>query len=382
MTFLLNVMFARYFAAAVSGEIFYLFTIFVFVVQIVGLSLESGIGYFSARSAIADSKIMGIIIGWGGVATLLVTITYLLLRWMSVSMSYPLIYPLFFIIGNLLINYGNAYCLSKYRFMLPNIISVAISCLLILLLFIFSQWSKNPDDFIDFYFFSFLLQGILLYGSILYYNKWQLSFSFSDIGPLAKYSLIAFTANLLTLILNRIDYVFVKTYCSPDELGNYIQVSRIGQLCVMLPSMVSGVLFPYISAGNKNEMKTHVKKISRIFLVLFSTLAVLLGLSGYWLFPFLYGESFDKMYVPFLLMAPGIICLCTLYPYATYHAANNNIRANIIGVMVGIIIVLTGDWLLVPVFGINAAAAVRSVGYIFYQFTIISLFKNEPFRTS
>lgn len=314
---------------------------------------------------------------WSIAAALVVLLAFVIIKYVDPGLSYPIMYPVCFVFGNLLINYGNGYCNSKFRFMLPNIVSVSVSLLLILLLLLDHYVIKTSLPFIDIYFYSFVLQGALLFIFILSGEKFPLSFSLADIGPVVKYSFAAFIANLLTLVLNRIDYVFVKEYASASDLGNYIQVSRIGQLCVLLPSMVSTVLFPYMVSGNKADMKLHVRKISTVFLVIFSSLSVFLALSGYWLFPFLYGDSFNNMYAPFLLMAPGIICICSLYPYSTYFAANNNIKSNIRAIVISLVFVLAGNFIFVPLFGINAAAAVRSVGYFIYQFSLISIFKNE-----
>ncbi len=314
---------------------------------------------------------------WSISAGLIVLLAFVIIKYFGPGLKYPVFYPVCFVFGNLLINYGNAYCNSKFRFMLPNIVSVSVTLLLILLLLFDHFLFKIPINFIDFYFYSFVLQGVLLFLFILSGTRLSLSFNLADIRPVIKYSFVAFMANLLTLVLNRIDYVFVKEYASASDLGNYIQVSRISQLCVLLPSMVSSVLFPYMVSGNKSDMKLYVRKISMVFLVIFSSLSVLLALTGYWLFPFLYGDSFSNMYVPFLLMAPGIICICSLYPYSTYFAASNNIKLNIRAIVISLVFVIAGNFILVPLFGINGAAAVRSVGYFVYQFSLISIFKNE-----
>lgn len=380
MTFLLNVTFARMFTASVSGEIFYLFAIFTFIVQGMGFSLESGVSFYSARNEIPTNKLTGIMLSWSIVAGLVTLFAFSIIKYLVPGIKYPIIYPVCFVFGNILINYGTGYCNSRFRFMLPNIVSISVSLFLILLLLANNYIITFPVNFIDIYFYSFVIQGVILFVSILSVNTNSLSFGIKDIAPVVKYSSVAFIANLFTLILHRIDYFFVKEYSSAIDLGNYIQVSRIAQLCILLPSMVSTVLFPYMVKGDKNEMTLHVRKISVIFLILFSSVSVFLALTGYWLFPFLYGPSFQNMYIPFLLMAPGIICICSLYPYATYFAANNNIRSNIRAILISLIFVIAGNILVVPVFGINAAAAIRSLGYFVFQFSLISTFRNQQQR--
>ena len=45
-----------------------------------------------------------------------------------------------------------------------------------------------------------------------------------------RYSLFALMANLIYFLVNRIDYWFVEHYCSAEDLGNYIQASKLAQM--------------------------------------------------------------------------------------------------------------------------------------------------------
>jgi O-antigen/teichoic acid export membrane protein len=281
----------------------------------------------------------------------------------------------------MLISFGNAFCYSKYRFILPSLVSIAVNIMLILVLIGGNYSSGNiPFDFISIYFYSFLLHGIILFITLLLkYHSIKLSFHLSreQIKKIFHYSSYAFIANVLFLFISRVDYLFVKRYCSPADLGNYIQVSKIAQMFFILPSMVSTVIFPVIAGGFKGSMQSRIRKVSKILLLGYSFCCLVLAITGKWLFPALYGQSFISMYVPFLLLIPGILAISGLYPYTAYNSGNNRISINIKGSVLALALIIIGDILFIPPYGIKAAALISSAGYCVYHFYVVSVFKKE-----
>ena len=377
--FVLNVLFARYFSASASGQVFYLFTLFAFITQFATLSLESGIGFYSAKNTIHPSQLLGLSLAWSFLTSALIIVLFVPLSAVfSVSIHYPLYYPAAYILGNMLISFGNAYCYSRYYFVLPGLLAVTINILLISLLLYAEYWGIK-SSFITAYFLSFLVQGVVLFISILCRSGTVPSFSFSlsRLKNIFSYSLRAYLSNLLFLVMSRVDYLFVKKYCSPADLGNYIQVSRIAQLFFILPSMIAAVLFPVIAGNFRPAIAERLRTISAMVLAAYGILLVMLACMGKWLFPWLFGEGFDKMYLPFVLLIPGILAISSLYPYTAYYAAVNRIKINVYGAMLALSFIVLCDLLFIPMYGIGAAALVSSVGYMIFQVYILSEFRKE-----
>lgn len=378
--FILNILFARYYAASTSGWVLYLFAVNAFIIQVVSFSLESGIAYYSARSEIGDSRLVTFSLLWTLFASCITLIIYFLwYRWFPGSIQYPISYPLSFVCGNMLIAFGNAFCYSKYNFALPSMLTIGISLMLIAILVAvhYVQWKI---DFISLYFYSFLVQGILLFISLFVtFRHIRITFEIpaGGIKKIFHYSFYAFMANLLFLAFTRVDYIFIKNYCSAEDLGNYIQVSKIAQVFFILPAMISTVLFPVIASGSQTAIRSRLKKISFKLLILYSGCCLFLTLFGKWLFPWLYGSSFSNMYVPFILIIPGILSMSDLYPYTAYYSGNNRIGVNIRGSVIALLFIIAGDAIFVPVYGINAAALVCSGGYFIYRYYVLSIFKKE-----
>jgi O-antigen/teichoic acid export membrane protein len=87
------------------------------------------------------------------------------------------------------------------------------------------------------------------------------------------------------------------------------------------------------------------------------------------------------MYQPFLLLIPGILSLSGLFTLTAYFAGSDQQKINITGAVYSLIVILIGDIIFIPRYGINAAALISSIGYIVYQGYIVLVFKKE-FNTS
>ncbi|MEJ7681191.1 MAG: oligosaccharide flippase family protein [Segetibacter sp.] len=81
--------------------------------------------------------------------------------------------------------------------------------------------------------------------------------AFINIRLLIRYALVALAANVIFFLVYRVDYWFVKKYCTLQELGNYIQVSKLGQMLLIIPTIISSVVLPQTAGGGTEltEMK-------------------------------------------------------------------------------------------------------------------------------
>jgi len=192
---------------------------------------------------------------------------------------------------------------------------------------------------------------------------------------------MAFAGNIIYFLLYRIDYWFVAKYCTADQLGNYIQVSKLVHLFFIIPTILASAVFPLTAGGQKKDINNLLTLLSRSIFFIYLLICLVLVFTGKWIFPFVFGDSFSLMYQPFLLLIPGILSLSGLFTLTAYFAGKNQIKINITGSVYAVIVILIGDIIFIPHYGINAAALVSSIGYMIYQGYIIFVFKKE-FDTS
>jgi O-antigen/teichoic acid export membrane protein len=383
LAFILNIAIARHFEAEFTGVIYYLINIYAFITLITSISLESGLIYFASSKKISQSRLFSFSIVWVGCMALLLIVLFLCISFFTeIKINYwQFLYALLFVCGNLLFTFLNSLFYADNKFKIPNVTGAVINSLLIVLIFFVNEnyWLTN-DKYVVIYFGSFLVQGIIL--AVIFINKYHPQNKFNlpeifQVKMIFQYCLLAFASNLVTFLYYRVDYWFVHHYRTPAELGNYIQVSKLAQMFFVLPGILAGAVFPITAGGRRQEVNDILMILSRTILFFYGIVCLVFALIGKWLFPFVFGDSFNQMYVPFLFLIPGILALSTLYTLTAYYAGKNRVMVNLKGAFLTLFIIVLGDIFFVPAYGINAAAAVSSVGYIAYHIYVLSVFTKE-----
>jgi O-antigen/teichoic acid export membrane protein len=384
--FVINILIARHFEASLSGSVYYLSSIYAFAVLLSSLSIESGIIYFSAKAQIPVERLFSFSILWTfitGLVTLLIVFLLFKNAYHGISSTLLIVSAVLYISGNLLTTYCAGFFYAHSDFRSPNII-VVICTILLVAIIPYNGQSVIPavtnKNYFYVYFGSFFVQGICMaIAAKLKYIKAGL-FHFITIAEfrmLFRYCVLTFTGNVIFFLLYRVDYFFVEKYCTAHQLGNYIQVSKLVHLFFLLPTIMASAVFT-ISAGEKlDSINKLLPLLSRSIFLLYTFTCFILGLVGQWLFPFIFGATFTSMYHPFLMLIPGILALSGMFTITAYFAGKNKVKINIIAAVYAFIVILAGDIIFIPRYGIVAAALVSSLGYIVYQVYIIRAFKKE-----
>ncbi|MEO5590920.1 MAG: polysaccharide biosynthesis C-terminal domain-containing protein [Chitinophagaceae bacterium] len=385
---LLNIMVSRYFHAKGSGWIYYITNFFSLIILLASLSLESGMTYFGSKNSISVNKLATFSLVWSAAVSLMVVLLlyfYYHRPEQEYTRSQFLFFSVTYTTGILLTSFFCALFYAQQNYSLPNTLLAVTNILLVMVVFFSGSVAKQfaGQFFLHLYFFNYMVQGILL--SIAYlvknkiFSKWSLP-GIAEMKLLFRFSLFAFFNNLIFFLLYRVDYWFVKNICRTcveNDLGNYIQVSKIAQMFLLLPVIIASAIFPLTAAGLKSEVKNGLPVLARAIIVFYMIVLSFLVITGHWLFPWVYGSSFDRMYLPFILLIPGIFALSTIALITAYNSGKNKMVINMKGSLLGLFIIIAGDWLLIPLYGIAAAAAVSSIGYIAYLVYLLYVFKNE-----
>jgi O-antigen/teichoic acid export membrane protein len=370
---LINIWIARFFAAEKSGQIFFVVNNLALVLLVVSISLESGATYYIASDKLEASLMANFCLVWATGASLIALIVWgIVLHMMhSVYLGDPIFLAssFSFILGVLFTTYFTSLFYAKKEFGLPNKILFLVNMLLIVFLIFGKNNATIRTHFIEIYFFSFFLQGLLL--RIFFFGKYSYSGKLMfPPGPILKmvirYSLFAMVTNLVYFLVNRIDYWFVEYYCSAKDLGNYIQASKLAQMLLILPAILGSTLFPIFSSQDKSGNQSQLTAVIRVLLWINGGICLLILVAGWYLIPMLFGSSFNNMYLLFVLLIPGILCITMNYPMAAWFSAANRIGINLRGSVLALIVICIGDILALPHLGIMAAPIVSSAGYFSY----------------
>lgn len=135
------------------------------------------------------------------------------------------------------------------------------------------------------------------------------------------------------------------------------------------------MVFPYSADKTQSFSLEKVQQLCKTVTMFFIPVALLFVLSGYNVLPFIFGKGFNLMYVALLLYLPGFFALSIISILAAYLAAQKFLQVNLGASILALIIVIIGDVFLIPLLGINAAAAVSSVAYIACGCYLLHIFK-------
>lgn len=386
---LLNVLLSRWFKATGAGFIYYITNYFSFILLLGGGSLETGMAYYGSQGSISYRKLAAFSLLWSALVSILI------LAFLNGTYHEPasliskrefFLFSSTYVPGVLLTTYFCALFSAKQDFITPNLIMLVINFLLILL-FPLGAWLGRPDfittHFLDIFFCSFLVQGLLI--CVAFISKGMPDApgglpGLADLRRIVAYAGVALMGNLIFFLLYRIDYWFINNtcrVCKQGDLGNYIQVSKLGQLLLVLPGIVSSAVFPRTAGGQREEVFNMLETITKSILLFTGFVCVVLAVTGKWLFPFVFGPTFTSMYLPFVLLIPGVLAIAALNPLVAYYSGKNKLRVNLQGSLLALALITAGDALLIPRYGITAAALVSTTGYVLYYGYVLLVFKRE-----
>ena len=387
---LLNVVLSRVLQAEGVGWVYYLTNFFSLILLVASLSMESAYTYYASGNQIHHNKLAWFSIIWTACIAVILAIflgiyfSKIKQESVVVTQNY-LLYALTYICGILLINFFSVLFYARKNFFTPNIILGSINLGLIVGMIIVHRYNYYYTFLVKGYFIAILIQGILLAISFLYLNKGITQFlspQKSELKLMFGYALIALAGNLLFFFMYKIDYWFVKYYCTANSLGNYIQASKLSQMVLIVPQIIASVIFPHTSEGSKqNNVGDSILILFRVMLQTFFVLIFAVWLFGAGFFIQIFGNSFNQLHIPFLILLPGIFSISISVLLAAFFSGNGLGKYNVIGTGIGLLIVVILDLLLINKFGIIGAAISSSVGYFgFLCFGLFQFNRLHPFQ--
>jgi O-antigen/teichoic acid export membrane protein len=377
---ILNVLMARLLGASLSGWVFYIANVFALMLLAISLSLESGLTYFKSTGQLSAQQLSVFALSWTCLALLL---SGLVLIWLPLDVpdgfsgKQSAIYGFLYISGILLTTYFTSLFYADGHFSTPNRWLTGINVLLILLAIGGPMVGLSISSFLHVYFAAFVIQGVGLV--VLYYRQGRLPIQWAwparaPLISLFRFSLAVWLGNLIFFLLYRIDYWFIQhqcEVCDRADLGNYIQVSKLVHMFMVLPTVLASGLFPETARGELAASRQMLFRLARLVFALYACLLLGLAILGYWLFPAVFGASFDRMYIPFLWLIPGVFSLSLVALINAYNSGKRNLIVNVKGSLLALICIVIGDFWLIPQGGIIAAAQVSSLGYMIYALYIL-----------
>ena len=369
--FILNIALARQYEAVQNGWINYITANFALTICLGSLSFEVSILHFSATQKIDKNKLTTFALTWVVFVSIIFYFFFNLIVTTNETIASKNLIRFCatcYVIGIMGINFFVNLFLAHKQYIIANVILLITNSILILLvpgLFFHIPW-LGKDVFLYFFFFSFVLQALLL---IIAYYLYLGEIKFSmitilELKQLLRYAIIAYLSNLSFYLLTRIDFWFVHNYCTDIDLGLYTLASKISQTLLIIAIIASGVIFVSTKDGQLlKKQKLQLYTIFQLLIVFFLIVMFITILVGKSFFVFVLGKSFTNIYWPLILLIPGILFLSISTLLGAYFGAINKSIYNFYANLIGLIFMIIGNIFLTPYYGITASAIISTLCY-------------------
>ena len=198
-------------------------------------------------------------------------------------------------------------------------------------------------------------------------------------GEMFRYGLKFYVAMVSSVIIFRADLLIVNYFRGSSEAGVYAVSTQVGTLIMLLPNVISTVLFPRVTEAQdtSGEMTCRVTRHTA-FIMLVVCLA---SIPAAFLLPVLYGAAFAAVPFQVLILLPGVYLLGIEIVQVQYFSSLGLPKVIPFFWVVTMLLFITLDLVFVPWFGAYGAAAVSSLAYSLMFVLVAIYFRSRTGRS-
>ncbi|MDO6431461.1 hypothetical protein Q4E93_12730 [Flavitalea sp. BT771] len=335
-SFLVNIIFARALHASVAAEFYSLVYFLSLIISCSTLGLDISLNYYLSRKEMDGATARRIMLAVTGMA-LLISLSLLAIsssRYAHLGLAQVLLLSGLHIAGGLLTVLAGAVFTAAGKNHVPARIAFVFNVLLAGLgLYCSSRYTGQSLIFLLFclYFISSFGQGILLF-LLSFHLAFGAGHDPIALKTILRFSFLAFVTNLLFFIAARLYIYMLPYFFSPHWQGNYIQAYKIVEY---LGLAMSFTYYPFIAlvAGvgeGRAKMKAYLLLLVRLSNTVVLAFCLVATAGGPWLFPLLFGPSFDRMAGIFNGFILGLFAVCSSGFFTAWFFGSGHIRYNLV----------------------------------------------------
>lgn len=218
--------------------------------------------------------------------------------------------------------------------------------------------------------------GIILY-IILKINPQKLRFEirFSIIRKLLSFGLKGFWGNVLAFLNYRLDMFLIIHFLNTEALGYYSISVLLAEKIWLIPNSIGTVLFPKISAGDRE--KEFTPAVCRCNLLLTSGLALILFFVSKYIILLIFPNEYIAAVAPLRWLLPGIVLLSIPKILTADLAGRGKPIYSTIAMVITVVINVSLNIFLIPQMNIEGAAIASTASYSVSAVIISWFYKRE-----
>lgn len=169
--------------------------------------------------------------------------------------------------------------------------------------------------------------------------------------------------NVLQLLNYRLDQYIVAAYVSVAGVGIYAVSASMTEAVFILANAVALVLMPRLTSAHPEDAARMAPMASRNTMLIAAGGALALAAIAPVLIPFGFGEKYESSVQALWWLLPGTVALTGSKVLTSYIFSQGKPLVNTLITLVSLVVTVGADFALIPVFGVNGAAAASSLAY-------------------
>lgn len=178
-----------------------------------------------------------------------------------------------------------------------------------------------------------------------------------------RFGVQAQIGNLTQLLNYRLDSFIVLLFVGTAGVGYYAVANGMTQGIWLIANAVAVVLLPRLTRARKEDAARLTPLVCRNTLLVSALGAVALGAVSPVLVGALFGGEFSPAVAPLLWLLPGTVALSGSKILASYIFSQGKPLINSYVTLASLAVTLAADFILIPPFGVEGAAAASSLAY-------------------
>lgn len=251
--------------------------------------------------------------------------------------------------------------------------------LLIGLLVLWGVGARNAEDAIILHVLS---NGVLLLIAGWVLRKYlRANSSVSKLNAVSltlKYGWKAHLSNILAFLNYKADVFLTSFFLGPAATGVYVVAVALGEKLWLISQAVSTVLLPKLSQLSTEEeaRKRLTPMVTRWVFVVTLLGGLFLAALSEWIVVGVFGDNFEAAVRVLWILLPGLILASASRVLANDIAARGRPELNTYTALVVLALNISGNVLLIPVYGLEGAAAATTIAYSFNLVLRLKIYKD------
>lgn len=238
---------------------------------------------------------------------------------------------------------------------------------------------KSVEVFVEGFFWTTLLSyAISVYLTLPLYEGFRLVRFRESVRDMVRYGTGSHVSNIVQTITYRIGYYVLFWYGLSSAVGELSNGVALAEGTWIITHSLSIVLYSHVLTTDDeiHHRELTIRLVVLCFVLTFFSLLLLVVLPSDF-YVLLFGKDFHDLHTFIWILFPGVLAMAVGSIFAHYFSAKGDYRINNIKSIVGLVIIVLGLFLLVPVWGKYGAVAATSLAY-----TISSCYLGYYYFTS